>query len=333
MKKLKLVLPVAGVGRRLRPHTLNTPKVLLKVAGKPILGHILDGITNTGVDEIIFIVGYRGEQIESYVKDNFSLKTRFIKQEEQLGLGHAIYLTGEYVEPSDDLLVLLGDTIFDTDMEKIIKSEKSLIGVKEVENPSRFGVVKLKDGRITGFVEKPDSFVSNLAIVGIYFFKEPPVLFKALQEIIEEGMKTKGEYQLTDALQKVVATNRDIGVYPVEGWFDCGEPETLLSTNRYLLEKHQGKTESEESKVLNPVYIGKNSVLERSIVGPYSSIGDGCKIVDSIVENSIIDNNSAIERCLLKDSIIGKNSFIKCKFHSLNVGDFTTIVDDEISKK
>lgn len=332
MKKLKVILPVAGIGKRLRPHTLNKPKVLLKVAGKPIIGHILEGISDIAVEEIIFIVGYRGEQIESYVKENFSLKSRFINQEKQMGLGHAIYLTREYVESSDDLLILLGDTIFDTDMRRIIKSEESLIGVREVKNPSRFGVVKLDNNRITGFVEKPDRFVSNLAIVGIYFFKEPLMLFEALEEIIEEDIKTKGEYQLTDALQKIVDRKLRIGVYPVEGWFDCGKPETLLSTNRYLLEKYSERIEREDSKIFNPVYIGKDTLLEGSVVGPYAAIGDGCEIIDSKIENSIIDSNSTVKKCLLKNSIVGKNTFIKGKFDCLNVGDFSTVSTSEIRK-
>ncbi|MBA7599494.1 Bifunctional protein GlmU [subsurface metagenome] len=326
MKGLKVILPVAGSGTRLRPHTHTRPKVLLGVAGKPILGHIMEEIIKLPVSEVIFIVGHLGKQIESYITSNFRVKTRFIFQKEQKGLGHAIYLTKEFIESDDDLIIILGDTIFEVNLNDIIKSKMSIIGVKEVENPSRFGVVQLKDGKVKGFVEKPEKFISNLAIVGIYFIKQPKELLNGLEEIIKNGLQTRGEFQLTDGLQSLVEKGHEIGIFPVEGWFDCGKPETLLATNQHLLEKYHKEVTIKGSFIIPPVLIGKDVKIKRSIIGPYVSIEAGCRIDDSIIKNSIIYSNSSVSMSILFDSIIGEFVTVKGSLQSLNAGDFPQIV-------
>ncbi|TES91942.1 MAG: nucleotidyl transferase [Candidatus Cloacimonadota bacterium] len=333
MKALKVILPVAGSGTRLRPHTLTNPKVLLRVAGKPILGYIMKELLNHPISEVIFIVGHLGKQIESYIKENFQLKTRFVYQKEQLGLGHAVYLTKDFVKPDEEILILLGDTIFEINLNDVIKSEKSLIGVKEVENPSRFGVVKLVDGKVEGFVEKPKKFISNLAIVGIYYLKESGALLEALEENIQKGKKTKGEFQLTDGLQQLIEKGYEIGIFPVEGWFDCGKPETLLATNRHLLKRYHRGVRINGSVIIPPVFIGKDTVIKRSVIGPYVSVANGCEIIDSIIKNSILNTNALVKMSILSNSIMGESAIVNGGFQSLNVGDFSQIVQNLIEKR
>ena len=326
MKDLKVVLPVAGSGTRLRPHTFTKPKVLLEVAGKPILGYIMEEIINLPISEVIFIVGHFSDQIESYIKSNFNVKSSFIVQKEQQGLGHAIYLTKDYFKPDDEMLIILGDTIFEVNLNEIIKSRISLVGVKEIENPSRFGVVKLEKEKVTGFVEKPKEFVSNLAIVGIYYIKQPHELLNGLEEIIQKGIQRKGEFQLTDGLQSLVEKGYKIDIFPVKGWFDCGKPEALLTTNQHLLEKYYKELKKEDSLIIPPVFIGEDAVVKRSIIGPHVSVGAFCRIEDSVVKNSILYTKSSVLMSILSDSIIGESAIIKGVFQSLNVGDFSQTI-------
>jgi glucose-1-phosphate thymidylyltransferase len=311
MGTVKAILPVAGIGTRLRPHTISKPKVLLEVAGKPILGYIMEEISHLPIEEVIFIIGNMGDQIKKYISENFNIKTRFVLQKEQQGLGHAIYLAYDQIKPEDDILIVLGDTIFDTDLKEVIQSTRSRIGVKEVENPKRFGVVTLENDRITGFVEKPDTPVSNLAIVGIYFIKNSKELFSALEEIIKNKKRTKGEFQLTDALQRLVETGHDFGVFPVQGWFDCGKQETLLSTNQYLLNKYSREISIEGSIIIPPVHIGLETTVSSSIIGPYVSVGDHCTIKRSILRNSIIYSNTAISSSILTDTLTAESSTLQ----------------------
>ncbi len=234
MKTIKAILPVAGTGTRLRPHTLTRPKVLLPIAGKPMLQHIVDELIPYDIDEYIYIIGHHGKQISEFVTRTYPVTSRFVEQKERLGLGHAISLAKDHIKPGDDLLIILGDTIFELDLSKVIQSNRSLIGIKEVKNPERFGIVQLENETVKRFIEKPTRFVGNLAIVGIYYINNAALLMDALGHIIERGVKTKGEYQLTDALQYMVKEGHDFGVIPIEGWFDCGKPETLLATNRHF---------------------------------------------------------------------------------------------------
>ena len=241
---LRVIIPVAGVGTRLRPHTHTAPKVMLQVAGKPMIGHILDELKQYPVEEITLIVGHLGEAICTYVKQAYDFKFKFITQEELKGLGHAIWLTGDlYRDLKEPLLIILGDTIFEADFKSIIGSDSNWIGVKEVEDPRRFGIVELEDGRIRAMVEKPEHPTTNLAIVGIYYFTSGNLLYTCLDEIVLSGKTTKGEYQLTDALQLMLERGALMKPFMIDGWYDCGKPETLLSTNRILLSKRMARGE------------------------------------------------------------------------------------------
>ncbi|MCX8057654.1 MAG: sugar phosphate nucleotidyltransferase, partial [Ignavibacteria bacterium] len=248
-------------------------------------------------------------------------------QEEQKGLGHAIYVAKETFG-DDELLIVLGDTVFDVDLHKMLSSEFSALGVKEVEDPRRFGVAITENGFITKLIEKPETPVSKLAIVGLYYIKNSKLLADCLDEIITKDIRTKNEYQLTDALQLMLEKGERFVPFLVEGWYDCGKPETLLSTNHHLLEKLNNADSFAGVTVIKPVYISPKSKVENSIIGPYTTINDGATVKNSIVINSIIGVNAVVENEILKDSIIGNNTVIKGTFKKLNTGDSTEIIFD-----
>jgi glucose-1-phosphate thymidylyltransferase len=325
---VKAILPVAGVGTRLRPLTHTTPKALVHVAGKPILGHILDALLPLGVDEVILVVGYLGDQIVDYVRSAYPVKVRFVEQPERRGLGHAVFLAREEVRDDEPVLIVLGDTIFSADLTGVLSAPRSAIGVHEVEDPTRFGVVELNGSRIRRLVEKPSVPPSNLAIVGVYYLRSSRRLFASLKEIIDRDIRVKGEYQLTDALQLMIEQGEDIGVFRVDDWLDCGSPETLLSTNRFMLERMNGNcvgVKVDSCILIPPVSISPSAQVTQSIVGPYVSIADGAIVNESIVRNSIVNRDSQVESVLLSDSIIGERAAVGGTYTRVNVGDSSDI--------
>ncbi len=322
---MRAVIPVAGIGTRLKPHTYSTPKVLLNVGGKPILGHILDKLIEEGLTKSTFIIGYLGEMIKEYVEREYSdLQSDFIIQEEMHGLGHAIYLAAPTFD-EDDIFVILGDTLFDVDLSYVFRSKYSSLGVKKVEDPRRFGVAIVKDKFIEKLIEKPVEPVSNLALVGLYYFNNALSLKSALTELVEKDIRTKGELQLTDAIQIMIKKGEKITTFPVEGWYDCGKPETLLSTNQYLLSKRDNGREIESVVIKKPVYIADDAVIKNSVIGPYTTIASGSVIEDSIIRNSLIGSGAKVTKAMLENSIIGDNSIIQGSFKKLNSGNSTEI--------
>lgn len=317
---MRAIIPVAGVGSRLRPHTYTVPKVLLNVAGKPIIGHIMDKIIAEGFDSATIIVGYLGDLIKEYITSNYNIKVDFVEQEERLGLGHAIYLSRHTIS-KDPILIILGDTVFDVDLKAMINNDHSSIGVKEVEDPRRFGVAEVHNGFITKLVEKPEQPTSNLALVGLYHIKHPDVLLDCLKEMIKRDVRTKNEYQLTDGLQLMIERGEKLVTFPVDAWYDCGKPETLLNTNRYLLHSTATNGIHESVVVVPPVFISAKATVKNSVIGPYATIADGAVVVDSIVKNSIISEQARVESALLEDSIIGSNAVVKGGFKRINIGD------------
>ncbi len=267
------------------------------------------------------------EKIKEFVESNYDFDAEFINQEEQKGLGHAIYLASETFK-GDELLIVLGDTVFDVDLKNMLSSKYSALGVKEVDNPRRFGVAVIEDGFIVQLVEKPETFISNLAIVGLYYVKNSDLLANCLDEIIRKNIKTKDEYQLTDALQLMLQKGEKFIPFNVEGWFDCGKPETLLSTNHHLLKKLNKPEKIDGVTIIEPVYISPKSRIENSIIGPYTTVNDEAYIKNSIIVNSIIGVNAVVENEILRDSIIGNNTIIKGQFRKLNTGDSTEIIID-----
>lgn len=317
---MRAIIPVAGVGSRLRPHTFELPKVLLNVAGKPILGHILDKVITEGVTGATIVVGHMGDKIREYVAAAYpAFPVEYVEQEERLGLGHAIWLSRHTLDGAP-VLIILGDTIFDVDLAPVLKGKESALGVKAVEDPRRFGVAETAAGYITRLVEKPEHPASNLAVVGLYYIVSSGLLTECLRELVERDIRTKNEYQLTDALQMMLERGEKMRTFPVEGWYDCGKPETLLSTNQALLDQKSTPRRVDGALVREPVYIAPTAVLKNCIVGPYTTVGDGAEIVDAVVRNSIIGEDARVERSLLDGSIVGSGSVVRGSYQRVNVG-------------
>ncbi len=318
---MRAIIPVAGFGTRLKPHTLTHPKVLLNVGGKPIIAHIIEKLIEENITEATFIVGYLREKIEHYISETYpELKAEYVEQKELLGLGHAIYQAAPTFN-NDELIIILGDTVFDVNLKHISNSEFSALGVKEINDPRRFGVVELEDGFASKLIEKPENPTSNLALVGLYYIKNSGLLTKSIEELMERDIKTKDEYQLTDALQIMIDNGEKMSTFPVEGWYDCGKPETLLNTNKFILSQNKKSFKIESAVINDPVYISPSAVITNSVIGPYATIGDNCVITDSVIKNSIINKSSKVERIVLADSIIGADARVKGSHHKMNVGD------------
>ncbi len=322
---MKAIIPVAGVGTRLRPHTFSRPKVLLNVAGKPIIGHIMDKLIASGIDEAIVIVGYLGDMIETYLRDNYDIRFTFVNQEERLGLAHAIWMCKPHVIEGEPVFIILGDTIFDVELSGILNSSTSTLGVREVDDPSRFGIAITGNGKIVRLVEKPSEPVGNLAIVGLYYIKNSATLFSCIDRLINENIKTKGEYQLTDALQMMLENGEPLTTFPVNNWYDCGKPETLLSTNEILLKDHSSGSTLPGCIINEPVFVAKNAKINNAIIGPNTTIGEDAVIEDAIIKNSIIGNGSKVQHVSLNNSIIGNNADLSGDPHEANIGDFSEI--------
>ncbi len=322
---MKAIIPVAGVGTRLRPHTFSNPKVLINVAGKPIIGHIMDKLIAAGIDEAIVIVGYLGDMVENWLTSHYNIKFTFVTQSELLGLAHAIWMCKPFVFDNEPLLIILGDTIFDVDLEPVLKSPSSTLGVKQVEDPRRFGVAITDGEKILKLVEKPDTPVSNLAIVGLYFLHQSKRLFDNLDYLIDNKIKTKGEYQLTDALELMIEAGEIFTTFPVNGWYDCGKPETLLSTNEILLRNNSHTKKYSGCIITEPVFIPENAILENAIIGPNATIGEMAVITDAIIKDSIIGNGAKVVHIMLEHSIIGNNASITGNPHEINIGDYSEV--------
>lgn len=318
------VIPVAGEGTRLRPLTHTTPKVLINVAGKPILGHILDKLETLGIEEVVLIVGHLGRLIVDYVRDKYSFKIHVVEQEQRLGLGHAVSLVKEKVH-SEPFLIILGDTIFEADFTDVLRGDISYIGVKEVEDPRRFGTVAVRDDIISRMVEKAENPPSNLAMVGIYALCNTPLLFECLEHLIANDIRTKGEYQLTDALQMMVERGEVMKAFTIEGWFDCGKAETVLETNRALLESSSNEVSLPGCIVIPPVYVARTAGVQNSIIGPYVTIADNSVVNDSVIRNSIINESAVVRNMLLKESLVGNSAVVIGRPMRLNVGDSSEI--------
>ncbi len=322
---MRAIIPVAGIGSRLKPHTYSTPKVLLNVGGKPILGYILDKLLEEEVKKATFVIGHLGDKIIDYVQSVYpSIQSEFIEQHEMEGLGHAIY-TAIPTFDDDEIFIILGDTIFDVNLKKVFKKKETALGVHEVEDPRRFGVAVTENGLIKKLVEKPQTPVSNLALVGLYYIADPGKLKKSLTQLVEKNLRTKGELQLTDALQMMIDDGIKISTFPVEGWYDCGKPETLLSTNQYLLDMKSSSRKFDSVIINRPVFIAEDAEISNSVVGPYATIDSGCKIEECIIKNSIVGTNALISKSLLENSIIGSNAVVNGMFKKLNAGDSSEI--------
>lgn len=322
---LVAVIPAAGSGTRLKPHTDRTPKPLLAVAGKPILAHILERVAAARPDRIVLVVGpgAHGERLRRYAASRADLPITCVLQETPHGLGHAIFQARGVVEDSP-VLIVLGDTIVEAPLDRLA-AEGSWIGVKEVDDPRRFGVATVRDGRITALVEKPDHPETKWAVVGLYAIRNSALLFRELESLERAGTRTRGEIQLTDALQALLAAGEELRPFPVKGWYDCGNTEALLDANRALLDAHAEPASRAGVVVVPPVAIDAGADVRDSEIGPYASIGPGATVLRSVVRHSIVNEGATVEDALLDHEVIGESQVVRGSYRRLNVGNSSEV--------
>ncbi|MCB0819527.1 MAG: NTP transferase domain-containing protein [Bacteroidetes bacterium] len=336
---MRIIIPMAGMGKRMRPHTLVTPKPLVEFAGKPMVHHIVEelaGTCNEPIEEIAFIIGNFGKKVEDElvaVAEQVGARGKIYYQDEPLGTAHAVLCAADSLDGK--LIVAFADTLFKADF--VLDEEKdSVIWVQQVDDPRAFGVVKLNtEGLITDFVEKPQEFVSDLAIIGIYYFRDGQNLKKELQYLIDNNIKEKGEFQLTNALENMKSKGLSFVPGKVIEWLDCGNKNATVYTHaRWLdLGKEKFKLPSglkrENSTIVEPCYIGKDVEITGSVVGPFVSVADGTVIRNSVIRNSIIQKNTSIENSVIGNSMIGNSVVISNKMQDLSVGDYSVMTSGE----
>ncbi len=325
---MKIVIPMAGYGTRLRPHTYSRPKPLINVAGQPMLKHLLDSLQVLDIEEYIFIVGYLGEQLEKYVRQTYEFKSTFIEQKELNGQSPAINLAREYL--SGPTMILFADTLFQTDLAVIERTDADgVIFVKEVQDPRRFGVVSLdSQGHINRFVEKPSTMDNRQAVIGLYWVRDADKLLDAIDTQLRENRQTKDEFYIADAFQIMIDRGARFMTQDVSVWLDTGKPETVLETNRYLLDHgHDNSPASHQQHVLiiPPVNIDPTARLDHAVIGPHATIAANCDIRYSIIRDSVVDRGASVTNAILDQSLIGQNACVEGHYFTLNVGDESTI--------
>ena len=328
---MKAIIPVAGAGTKLRPHTYTQPKALIPLAGKTILSIIVDQLKDAGIKDFVFIIGYLGDKIQDYVLDNFpDVNCSFVTQSERYGTGHAIELADTLIG-NDELLIVLGDTIAEYDIAEVMQSPYSALGIKRVDDPRGFGVAEVDEetGFISRVVEKPSIPKSNLALVGVYKVKETKLLFECLEDLIKNKKNPYDEFSLTEALDCMIQKGAKFKPFKVTNWFDCGKKESLLESNAILLKKFgnhiQENHHFQNTIIIPPVSIGEGCVIQNSVIGPNVAIGENATIHESIINNSIIGAYSHLYEIVLNNSLIGSDAEVKGVSRNLNIGDNTAI--------
>lgn len=337
---MKIIVPMAGIGSRLRPHTLTTPKPLTVIAGKSIVQRLVEDITSVvdqPIEEIAFIIGPAAKGFPANTKDklikiaeNLGAKGSVYVQEEALGTAHAIYCAKESLGGS--CVVAFADTLFKADFTLDANADGA-IWVKQVEDPSAFGVVKLKDGFITDFVEKPKEFVSDLAIIGIYYFKDADKLLEEIKYLIDNDIRPSGEYQLTEALEALKVKGAKFIPGKVNTWMDCGKKDPTVDTNKQVLGFEQADGNNlvsedvvlENAEIIQPCYVGKNVVLKNTKIGPFVSIGENSVVENSTITNSLIQTNVHISNANLDNAMIGNHAKYNANYTSVSIGDYTEL--------
>ena len=328
---MKIVIPMGGYGTRLRPHTWSKPKPLVTVAGKPLLGHVLDMFQSlSSIDEVVFIVGYLGDQVQDFVTRSYpGLRARYVEQTERLGQSHAVWLARDGL--TGPMVLVFVDTLIEADLRGLNTGQaEALAWVKAVPDPRRFGVAEVgPDGMVTRLVEKPKDMGNNLAVVGCYYLQQAEKLIAAISTQMEQKRMLQGEYFIADAFNIMLQQGLKMSVRPVEVWHDCGKPEALLETNRYLLEHGRDNSSLVAKRpgvvVVPPVFVDPSAVIAEAVIGPHVSIGAECEVRRSIVQNSIIDGGSQIIDTALSASLIGRDARVVGRYRSLNVGDSSEI--------
>jgi glucose-1-phosphate thymidylyltransferase len=335
---MKIIVPMAGMGKRMRPHTLTVPKPLVPIAGKPIVQRLVEDIAKVcgePVEQVAFIIGNFGEAVEKSlvrIAESVGAKGTIHYQDQPLGTAHAVMCAKEALE--GNVVVAFADTLFKADFT-LDASRDGIIWVQQVEDPRPFGVVKLNEqNQITEFVEKPEHFVSNLAIIGIYYFKDGAYLRSELQYLLDNDIKDKGEFQLTNALENMKNKGTKFVPGQVTEWLDCGNKDATVFTNQryleYLAEREENLVDASaqivNSVVVQPVYLGKNVKLRNAVVGPHVSVGNGTMISDSVVKNAIIQENTTVNNANISNSMLGNFVKFEGKPSDLSVGDYNVIL-------
>jgi glucose-1-phosphate thymidylyltransferase len=330
---LKVVIPMAGRGTRLRPHTWSKPKQLVSVAGKTVLDHVLDSLSSLPASwdiELINIVGYLGDQIEEHLRLNYpNIKSYFIVQENPLGQSHAIKLAEEYLQ--GPMLIVFADTLIQSDLSCLADEPADAVAwIKPVPDPRRFGVAELgENGWVKRLIEKPQDVTNNLAVVGFYYFKDAQALISAIDDQIQRDLQLRGEFYLADAINIMLENGLKMHTRPVDVWLDAGTPEALLETNRYLLE--HGKDNSAEARlrpdvvIFSPVFIHPTAQVIGSIIGPNVSLGAGCRVENSIIRDSILEEEAQTTRVILEASLVGRRAQLSRRAGIINAGDNTEV--------
>ncbi len=322
------VIPVAGAGTHMRPHTHTQPKPLIPVAGEPILSHIIKNLHQAGVKNFIFIIGYLGDKIKNYVENHFQgiIQYEFVVQEPRLGLAHALSLCKHLLYTEEEFIISLGDIIVDANFEEIIHFHNNLVTLHTVDNPCEYGIATINEEKVvTHLSEKPQIPKSNLALVGIYKIKDVPIFFEGIEHVMLN--KVNGEYHITDALMYMISHGLKIYGYKVNNWYDCGRKEALLQSNRLLMKNLPIFTcpTHIHSVIIPPVSIHETATIEDSIIGPFVAIGEHAIVKKSIIEDAIIGAYATLDRIILKNSIVGNDSSLKGRSQSVNIGDSTEI--------
>ncbi len=332
---MRIIVPMAGMGKRMRPHTLTVPKPLVPIAGKPIVQRLVEDIAKVcgeKVEEVAFIIGNFGKDVEKKLMEiaaSVGAKGTIYYQQEALGTAHAIYCA----EPSlkGNTVVAFADTLFKADF-KLNTEEEGIIWVQKVEDPRPFGVVKIgADGNITDFVEKPEHFVSDLAIIGIYYFKDGEYLKKEIKHLIDNDIRDKGEYQITNALENMKNKGTKFKPGQVTEWLDCGNKESTVNTNqRYLEYIKDTKLVADSAKIVNsviiqPSYIGEGVEIRNSVVGPHVSLGNKTVVDGSIITNAIVQENAKVKHANITNTMLGNHAVYEGRPVDLSVGDFNVV--------
>jgi glucose-1-phosphate thymidylyltransferase len=330
---LKVVIPMAGLGTRLRPQTWSKPKQLVSVAGKAVLDHVLDTLatlTEGTKIELVNIVGYLGEQIEVHMREHYPhLISDFVVQEDPRGQSHALYLARQYL--NGPMMVIFADTLIETDLSFLENEEaEAVVWVKPVPDPRRFGVAEVNsEGWVTSLTEKPEDMSNNLAVVGFYYFAKSEDLLSAIMEQMERDTKLKGEFYLADAVNIMLERGLKMRIEKVDTWLDAGTPEALLETNRYLLSNGCNNSAEvsrrENLVVIPPVFVHPSATVENSIIGPNVSLGAGCCVQSSILRDSILEDDAKVTDVILECSLIGRQAQIQRKASVINAGDQTVV--------
>ena len=330
---MKVVIPMAGLGTRLRPHTWSKPKQLVSVAGKAVLDHVLDSLrTLPDPDEIelINIVGYLGDQIGEHIRERYPhIKSHYVLQEDPRGQSHAIQLAREHL--SGPMLVVFADTLIETDLSFLHnESAQAVAWVKPVPDPRRFGVAELgENGWVTRLIEKPQDVNNNLAVVGFYYFQDAQALLSAVDEQMRRDLQLKGEYYLADAINIMLERGLKMRTQQVDIWLDAGTPEALLETNRYLLEHGEDNSAQAMQRsgmvVIPPVFIHPTAQVSHSIIGPHVSLGAGCLVDRSIIRDSILEDEAETDQVILDGSLVGRRAHLHRRSSVINAGDNTEV--------